>query len=482
MANHFPSLPPSTYRQSQSQWSWTGGFGLLGLALLAYCLTRPPPPPPLPQLAQIQQRGTLRIATINSPVTFFNLQERDTGLEYDLAQEFAADLGVKLKMITVASFAELLESVTNGRADLAAANITVTPARQQRARFTIPYTSTVQYVVYKAGQKKPRSLADLAGRQLTVVADSSYAETLAEIEQQMPLLRWSAAQTDIESLFDAVSEGQQDLTVADSTVLDIQQRFFPTLRRAFALTEPQPIAWAFPLHQDESLLRAANKTLKRLTDSGQLADIKDQYTAHIAHYDRSNSHYFLRHIRSRLPTLKAYFVAAAQDTGADWRLLAAIGYAESHWNPEAVSPTGVRGVMMLTSSTAAMMGVEEREDPAQSIAGGARYLARVMKKFPRRIREPDRTWLALAAYNIGFSHLEDARILTQRAGQNPDRWEDVAQHLPKLNQPQWYRTTRHGYSRGREAAGYVRNIQSYYDILNWATATENPVGSAELAP
>jgi len=137
---------------------------------------------------------------------------------------------------------------------------------------------------------------------------------------------------------------------------------------------------------------------------------------------------------------------------------------------------------MLTRSTAAMMGIHQREDPAQSIIGGARYLARVMKKIPKRIREPDRTWLALAAYNIGFSHLEDARILTQRAGQNPDRWEDVAAHLPKLNQPQWYRTTRFGYSRGREAAAYVRNIQSYYDILNWAMATSSESVSPELAP
>lgn len=455
---------------------------MLGLGLLVFCLTRPPPPPPLPQLAQVQARGSLRVVTINSPVTFFTLRERDTGLEYDLAQTFAEDLGVDLQMIAVDSFPDLLDAVANGQADLAAANITITQARQARVRFSEPYNSTVQYAVYKAGQKKPRTLSDLTGRDLTVVAGSSYAETLLALEATLPQLQWQSAEVDIESLFESVSAGDLDLTVADSTVLDIQQRFFPNLRRGLALSKPQAIAWAFPSDRDRSLLDAANRTLDRLGSSGELADIKDQYTAHIAHYDRSNSHYFLRHIRSRLPPLKPLFVEAGKQTDTDWRLLAAIGYAESHWDPAAISPTGVRGVMMLTNATAAMMGVSEREDPAESIAGGARYLARVMKKIPNRIREPDRTWLALAAYNIGFSHLEDARILTQRAGGNPDRWDEVAEHLPKLDQPQWYRTTRFGYSRGREAAAYVRNIQSYYDILNWAMATDSNPGGSEMAP
>ncbi len=477
------SKPQSPYPpQSRSQRLWTSGFAALGLSLLAFCLTRPPPPPPLPQLTDVQARGSLRVATVNSPVTFFTLHERDTGLEYDLAKAFADDLGVELQMFAVDSFPELLDAVARGQADLAAANITVTEAREQRVRFSQPYNSTIQYVVYKAGQKKPRTLPDLDGRALTVVAGSSYAETLLGLEAQLPQLNWESSPWDIESLFEAVSAGQLDLTVADSTVLDIQQRFFPNLRRGLALSEPQPIAWAFPSDRDQSLLEAANSTLERLSESGQLSDIKNQYTAHIAHYDRGNSHYFLRHIRSRLPALKPLFVQAGKQTNTDWRLLAAIGYAESHWDPKAISPTGVRGVMMLTNSTAAMMGVDEREDPAQSIAGGARYLARVMKKIPARIREPDRTWLALAAYNIGFSHLEDARILTQRAGNNPDRWEDVAENLPKLDQPQWYKTTRFGYSRGREAAAYVRNIQSYYDILNWAMATNSDTAGSKMAP
>ncbi|MEM6937625.1 MAG: transporter substrate-binding domain-containing protein, partial [Pseudomonadota bacterium] len=302
-----PSHSDSTSRslllgtQSRLQWLWTGGFALLGLGLLTFTLTRPPPPPPLPQLAEVQNRGELRVATVNSPVTYYNLQERDTGLEYDLAGRLAEDLNVRLRMITVDSFSQLLEAVDSGRADLAAANITVTPGRQARVRFSEPYTETIQYVVYKAGNRKPRSLADLAGRSMVVVADSSYAETLEGFGDRLAELTWRQSSEDIESLFNAVSNAEEDLTIADSTVLEIQQRFFPTLRKGFALTEPQPIAWAFPVDRDDSLLSAANRTLRELRDSGELADIKDRYHAHIAYYDRSNSHYFLRHIRSRLP-------------------------------------------------------------------------------------------------------------------------------------------------------------------------------------
>ncbi|MEM9533194.1 MAG: membrane-bound lytic murein transglycosylase MltF [Pseudomonadota bacterium] len=473
---------PKKGKFSRSEGLWSGTFLILGAALLGFLLTRPPPPPPVPQLAEVLERGTLRVATVNSPVTFYNVQEQDQGLEFDLASAFARTLGVELEMVVVPRFADVLAAVADGTTDLAAANITATAARESRVAFSEPYQQTTQFVVYKAGQKKPRSPADLVGREITVVADSSYAETLQRLNESLPMLKWRSQTSDIESLFAAVTSASLDLTVADSTVLDIQQRFFPQLRRAFALTDTQPVAWAFPRDRDRSLISAANAFIADVATSGELAEIKDRYHAHIAYYDRTNSHYFLRHIRSRLPELKPFFQAAGEVTDIDWRLLAAIGYAESHWQPEAVSPTGVRGVMMLTRATAKMMGVTEREDAAQSIMGGARYLARVTNKIPRRIRQPDRTWLALAAYNIGFSHLEDARILTQRAGADPDRWDEVAQHLPKLNQPEWYRTTRFGYSRGREAAAYVRNIQSYYDILNWAMSQAAAANAPQIAP
>ena len=151
----------------------------------------------------------------------------------------------------------------------------------------------------------------------------------------------------------------------------------------------------------------------------------------------------------------------------DWRFLAAVSYQESLWNSKAVSPTGVKGLMMLTNNTALQLKIKNRRDPVKSVHGGTKYYLSMHKKIPARIGEPDRTWFALAAYNVGFGHLEDARILAQRAGLNPDLWSDVKKYLPLLSKKKWYEQTKHGYARGREPVTYVQNIRNYYDVLVW---------------
>ncbi|MDJ0653522.1 MAG: membrane-bound lytic murein transglycosylase MltF [Xanthomonadales bacterium] len=464
---------------------WTGGFIAIGLVLLLSLLVQPSldtTAPSLSHIHQVLQRGTLRVVTVNSPVTYYQEHEQYAGFEFELASQFASYLGVSAEFQAVASFAELFDAVSSGQADLAAASVTVTEGRRQQLRFGRPYLEATQFVVYRAGSSKPRSLTDLVGRDIAVVRASSYAETLDQLGRNLAGLHWQETEGDIEQLFYAVEQGELDLTVADSTVLDIHQRFFPNLRRAIALTESQPVAWAFSSNRDNSLQMASEEFIGAAQANGVLDDIKQRYHSHIPYFDQINTHYLLRHINSRLPTLTPLFQEAAEQTGFDWRLLAAIGYQESLWDEQAVSPTGVRGIMMLTNATASMMGVSDRADPRQSILGGAAYLRRVKRKVPVRIQEPDRTWLALAAYNIGFAHLEDARILTQRAGKNPDRWSDVAEHLPLLNQREWYRQTRYGYSRGREAVRYVRNIRSFYDILIWVTSREPRPPSISTAP
>ena len=149
-----------------------------------------------------------------------------------------------------------------------------------------------------------------------------------------------------------------------------------------------------------------------------------------------------------------------------------MAYQESHWNPDAVSPTGVRGIMMLTTRTAQMIGVEDRTDALESILGGGDYFLRVMSKVPQRIPEPDRTWLAVAAYNVGYGHVEDARIITEMQGGSPDSWRDVRERLPLLSDPAWHERVPRGYARGSEPVLYVDNVRRYYEILLWMTAEE----------
>ncbi|VAW75452.1 Membrane-bound lytic murein transglycosylase F (EC 4.2.2.n1), partial [hydrothermal vent metagenome] len=278
-----------------------------------------------------------------------------------------------------------------------------------------------------------------------------------------------------EQLLSLVWEQVIDYTVADSNEVAITRRFYPELRVAFDLNAADHLAWAFPPGEDHSLQDKANEYLRSLRDSGELQRLLDRYYSYVANFDYVGTRRYMRHIEQRLPDFRAWFEEAGEKMNIDWRLLAAIGYQESHWNPKAISPTGVRGLMMLTQDTMKQLGLKaSRHNPQASIEGGARYIAQVKNKIPKRITEPDRTWMALAAYNIGSGHLEDARILAQSEGDNPDKWIDVKKYLPLLSQKKWYSRVRHGYARGQEPVRYVENIRSYYDILVWINEREHP--------
>ena len=174
---------------------------------------------------------------------------------------------------------------------------------------------------------------------------------------------------------------------------------------------------------------------------------------------------FHSHIETRLPQLRKPFESAARETGFSWRTLAALGYQESRWRPAAVSPKGAQGVMMLMPVTAKKMGVNNVFSAEENILGGARYLAHMKERIPQRIQDPDRTLLAMAAYNIGIGHLEDARIITQMRKKNPDRWSDVRANLPRLSDPHWYSRVKRGYANGRETVEFVERVSQFAAIL-----------------
>ncbi|MCP4409155.1 MAG: transglycosylase SLT domain-containing protein [Gammaproteobacteria bacterium] len=220
------------------------------------------------------------------------------------------------------------------------------------------------------------------------------------------------------------------------------------------------------LYQIAMVFRTHIKTL------GSITKIKDDIYDEAQHLNFVSTLTFINNVLNRLPKYRDLFETVGEKHGLDWRLLAATAYQESLWNPKAVSPTGVRGLMMLTKITAKELEIVDRLNPQQSVAGGALYLSRLVNRLPKRITSPNRLWMALASYNIGSGHLEDARILTQRFGANPDRWQDVKKHLPLLARSEWHRQTKHGHARGKEAVQYVRNIRSYYEILVWLTSKQ----------
>jgi membrane-bound lytic murein transglycosylase F len=429
---------------------------------------------PKSQLDRVKDNGELHVLTRNSATTYYQGPHGPNGLAYDLAAGFAEYLGVKLKIETPESLNQILRKIKTGSADMAAAGLTVTAERQALLDFSTSYQRITPQLVYRVGMRTPTNLDELQGS-LEVVTGSSHAERLHSLRDEYPNLSFlETSELDSEQLLNLVWEQVIDYTVADSNEVAISRRFYPELRVAFDISSPEPLAWAFPRGEDRSLVEKADEYLKTLKDNGQLDQLLERYYGYVTDFDYVGTRRYMKHIEQRLPQFRLWFEEAGEKTGVDWRLLAAIGYQESHWNPRAVSPTGVRGVMMLTQDTMRQLGINKsRLDPQASIEGGGRYIARVRRRIPKRVHEPDRTWMALAAYNVGTGHLEDARILAQSDGADPDKWIDVKKYLPLLSQKKWYKQTKYGYARGNEPVRYVENIRSYYDILAWITDRDN---------
>ncbi len=453
----------------------------LGAAVLLTGFARPPT-----LLEQVLERGELVVATRSSPTTYYVDANGPAGPEHDLARMFADHLGVDLRLIEPDHFSEILPLVIRREAHLAAAGLSVTRDREQSVRFGPAYQEVTQQLVYRNGQPAPRTVQDLVGAApIEVIAGSSHAEQLRRLAVEYPGIAWRENDSDaIGDLLSRVWRRELPYTIADSNEVSLNQRYFPELRTAFDLTDPERLAWAFAKGKDDSLLQAAREFFALIEADGRLEQVLERYYGHAREFDYVGVRRFLRHVEQRLPAYLATFQEAADRYGIDWRLLAAVGYQESHWNPRAISPTGVRGIMMLTRTTAADLGIHNRIDPVNSIRGGARYLRQIERRLPDDIPDPDRTWFTLAAYNIGPGHLHDARELTRQRGGDPDRWMDVMDSLPLLMQPEWHRQTRFGYARGTEAVNYVQNIRGFYDILVWQTTprVDDPQPDIAAAP
>ncbi len=449
---------------------------LLSSLLLASCSI------PTPLLDRIKESGELVVATRNSATTYYEGRDGMTGLEYELVQRFAQELGVKVRFVVPKNFDETLPMVADRQVDFAAAGLTVTDQRKTRVRFTPGYQKITQQLIFRNGTPRPENLEDTASGILEIIAGSSHEEELLRRQEQIPDLQWTARRdVSSEDLLYLVREQVIDYTIADSNEVAMSRRYYPELLVAFNLTQPEDLAWAFPHSEDSSLYDAACDFLERMKKSGQLAELIERFYGSSGRIGFVDTNTFKLHVLQRLPFYIAYYHAAAELTGFDWKLLAAIGYQESHWDPDAVSPTGVRGIMMLTVPAAQEVGITDRTDPEQSIIGGARYMQIVESAIPDRIEEPDRMWLALAAYNVGLGHVEDARILAQRNGDNPDKWSDVKRYLPLLSRESYFKTLQHGYARGQEPVDYVDNIRSYYELLSWLV-DQNETKEREILP
>ncbi|MDH3326010.1 MAG: membrane-bound lytic murein transglycosylase MltF [Gammaproteobacteria bacterium] len=416
-------------------------------------------------LDKIRAKGQLDILIRNAPTIMYEGRNGKVGLEYDLISDFAEHLDVTPNFIVKSDTVGILQGFINGEADIATAGLTQTTVREKIFYFGPQYQSVEQQVVCRRDSIVPATPSDLKNTRLWVTAASSYVGTLKQLKEADPELSWNETDAyDSEQLLQHVWEKKIDCTVADSNIVSINRRYYPELVVAFNITDPEPHAWLLPMGASD-LQKVLNQWFEFYKSSGELQATLERNFGYVDSFDYVDTQHFKKQIVKRLPIYKKHFQNAAKKEGLPWTLIAAQSYQESHWRARAKSPTGVRGIMMLTLPTAREVGVKRRLDPKTSIFGGTKYLKKLIRSLPLEIQEPDRTWFALAAYNVGMGHMKDARKLAVELNKDPNIWNEMAEVLPLLAQKKYYKELKYGYARGREPVLYVKRIRNFQDIL-----------------
>lgn len=416
-------------------------------------------------LEKIRSIKTLNVITDNNANAYYIYKGKPMGFEYDLARAFAESLGAGLNIVTP-GWNRLFEALNKGEGDMIAAGMTVTPKREQVVEFSNPYLSIQQQVVIHKHTTDINTLADLNGRKIHVRENTSYHDRLIELNRDYGMNIDIITHSDLptEELIRWVSEKKIEITISDSNIALLNRRYYPDIRISFPVEEKQSLAWAVR-KEETKLLQTINQFIEQSKTNGTFGKIYERYYAEVDIFDYVDLKKFHQRIETRLPKYSPTIKAESEKYDFDWRLIAAVIYQESHFNPAAKSYTGVRGLMQLTKPTAREMGVKNRLDPEQSIRGGIKYLNRLYERFDEIPNPRDKLFFALAAYNIGYGHVLDARKIARDKGMNSKKWASVRKTLPLLSHRNYYKNTKYGYARGNEPVRYIQRIKMYYDIL-----------------
>lgn len=432
------------------------------------------------QINKILSQGELRISAVSSPLIYIDEQKQLRGFDYELAQGFASYLGVKLKITIRPTFEQIFDDLENGDADIAVAGLLYNKDRLTKTKTGPSYLTVTQQLVYRKGSTRPKSFNDISGK-LLVTSGTAHASTLKELAKEYPNLKWEeTSKYNTNQILEMLADGEIDYTLEDSIAVALQQRIHPQIAVAFDLLDDHAVTWYMRRGEENSLDAALLDFFNQGNETELLARLNEKYFSHVESFDYFDTMAFIKAIDNKLPEYQPLFEKYAEVI--DWKLLAAIAWQESHWDPLATSPTGVRGLMMLTKPTAATMGIADRLDAEESIKGGAAYIAYIMERLPETIAEDDRIWFALSAYNMGYGHMLDVRKLTQMLGGDPDRWLDVKARLPLLTQKKYYSQLTYGYARGHEAYRYVENIRRYHQsLVGYLQAQERKQHALDIA-
>ncbi len=414
-------------------------------------------------LEKIKDSGEITLLTRNNAHCYYMYRDTPMGFEYDLAKAFSKYLDVKLKVVTT-TWEGLLEDLNSGKGDFVGASLSITPSREQIVDFSDKYMNVQQQLILHKYNYRIKDVEDLAGETVHVRRGTTYADRLDE-------LRDDGLSVDVELVEDMpteelirmVAEKEIEVTVADSNIAMLNRRYYPDTKIGFPIEDVQSLAWAVR-KGEKGLLKKINAFLKEIKEDGTFAKIYEKYYANVEIFDYMDLKKYHKRLDTRLPEYEETIRKAAGKYGFDWRLIAAVIYQESHFDPDARSYTGVEGIMQLTMDTAGELGVKDRLDPEQSIYGGVKYLGMLYKKY-EEARDPDRMLITLASYNIGRGHVLDSQKIAKERGLDPNSWSSLEQTLPLLRYPAYYKKSKYGYCRGTEPVRYVNRILTYYDIL-----------------
>ncbi len=415
-------------------------------------------------LEKVQGQSEIKVLTLKNPMIYSTDRTGyQFGIDHDLLENFAEHYNLKIKFIPVANEVEMKRALSAGQGDIAAARM-ATPASNQGFLVGPAYEETFLGLFCRT-KAQVANVADLKNKDIAILSKDNVDNITRRLMRLAPGIKIQvAALASPKFLFEQMADKELDCVVAENLEGEFYTRYYRNVEKVTSLTENYSLSWL--VRPD---LTDLNHLLQIWFQKAGRADalmrISDRYKLYLSELDRHDVLYFLKQTRRILPRYVRKFRSAGREHGLPWKLVAAVSYQESQWDREAISYTGVRGLMQLTQDTARHLGVEDRTDPLQSIWGGAKYLRYLLNKTPRNLNFKDRTCLALAAYNMGYGHLRDAQKLAVKQGKNPYSWRHLRTVLPLLENPSYVASLEYGYARGRETIEFVDRVTGFYNLM-----------------
>jgi len=416
-------------------------------------------------LAGIQNQGFIRAAVDNNSTGYYIYRGRRMGYEYELLRDLAKRLNVQLHLVMVSDIDKAFDYLQEGKVDLIAMNLEKNMERSEKASFSIPLGKMNTVLVGNESSGKITAWDQLASDTIYVREGAVYKTQLCTLKDSL-LLNYTIVTTPDheETLIDQVADGTIKWTIADQNIAQANATYYDGLDISWKVQKEGDVSWVVR-ENSPKLLTALDDWL----EDKQKRFIPDLYAKYFLNsknsYFRSNSP-FSSLAGNQISVYDDMIKNGAEQLGWDWRLLASLVYKESRFDTVATSYAGAKGLLQLMPVTLERFGVDNPNDPQQSLMGGVRYLRYLDKFWMERVPDTsERLKFILASYNIGHGHVEDAWRLTMKFGENTQTWADVSKFLELKSDPDYYRDpiVKSGFAKGHLAVNYVKDVMSVFE-------------------